>query len=306
MIPCLKLPSLLLGVCALALGGCSAGPNGRVAGGDNGVRLTPDPAFAGAQIAVVFEDPNLRADQCRYEWRRNGSLIPAARTSVLDPAFFARNDRIEVAVFEPGSGGETGQRWHSDVRVVNTSPSLSRVTVTRSATLDGANLRAIPEALDRDGDPLTYRYRWFRNGVLMGAETGSSLPMASLAPGDRIAVEVVASDGESQSPPMRGEAAGVLNHPPHFTSQPTVPGPADRVFHYQAIATDEDGDSLRYERVIGPSGLVVDPNGDVSWRLPPIPERSGDYAIAIRALDSKGDAAVQQFTIRLAPPVPRR
>jgi hypothetical protein len=145
-----------------------------------------------------------------------------------------------------------------------------------------------------------------RNGALMEAETGPSLPMDSLALGDQVAVEVVASDGESESPPVRGESAPLQNRPPRFTSQPVAPGPADSEFRYRAVASDQDQDPLRYELVSGPSGMAVNPDGNVIWTVPAGAGRRGEYAVTIRAADSKGGAATQQFTIRLDPPVAKR
>jgi hypothetical protein len=301
-----KLGALMALVATLALGGCSAGTNGRpvaTSGGER-MRLAPDPAFAGAQIVVAFGDPSARLDRYRYEWRKNGAVIPETNAPTLEPAEFAKGDRIEVTALGPGAGED--RRMRADVRVINTPPTITRVTVMPPATSDRAELCAVPEAIDRDGDSLTYKYRWFRNGRVIEGETGPRIPMASLALGERVAVEVVANDGESDSPPVRGETAPLQNRPPHFTSQPVVPGPADSVYHYQAVAIDEDQDALRYELVGGPPGMVVEPNGEVSWNIPKGTARGGEYAITIRAVDSKGAAATQQFTFRLAPVAPKR
>jgi len=130
--------------------------------------------------------------------------------------------------------------------------------------------------------------------------------MSGLAVSDRIAVEVVASDGESGSPPLCSDAASIENRPPGFTSSPTAPAPADTVFQYQAVASDPDGDPLRYELAEGPPGVTVDPGGRVVWRLPSGASRSGEYSITLRSLDSKGAAATQRFSIRLGPPSARR
>jgi hypothetical protein len=294
--------------CAFVLGGCSAGGSGRQAAvhGDGQVSLSPDPAFAGAQIVVVFKDRNLRPEQCRYEWRRNGSVIPQASSNALEPASFAKGDRIEVTAVVPRTDPGSERRLRADVRVVNTPPTILRVTVVPATSSERAEFRAIPESLDRDGDSLTYAYRWSRNGRLMEAATGPSLPLDSLALGDQIAVEVVASDGESESPPVRGESAPLQNRPPRFTSQPAAPGPADSEFRYRAVASDQDQDPLSYELVSGPSGMAVNPDGNVLWTMPAGAGRRGEYAVTIRAADSRGGAATQQFTIRLDPPVAKR
>lgn len=293
---------------ALVVGGCSAAGKGNQAAtrADDGLRLVPDPAFAGARLAVVFTDPNLRADRCRFEWRRNRYLISEARTEVLEPTHFAKGDRIEVAVVTSGVKPGEIRRLHALVEVANTPPTVTRVTVLPATTGGQAELRATPEAIDRDGDPLTFAYRWLKNGVPIAAASGAGLPIAALGLGDQITVEVVASDGESESPPVRGEAVPVENRPPQFTSQPAAPAPADTVFRYQAVAVDADRDPLRYELVKGPSGMVVNADGSILWALPALAQRGGEHAITIRALDTKGGEATQQFTIRLGSPIAKK
>lgn len=292
--------------CALALAGCSAGEKhdaavaGHVGGG---LQLAPDPAFAGAEIAATINDAGVRADRCRFEWRRNGTLMAEATSARVGSGGFARGDEIEVKVFVPASepGGE--RTLTAKTRVLNSPPNVTRVTLTTATASGRAELVATPVSVDGDGDALRHRFRWLRNGAEVRGEAGAGLPLAGLAVGDQISVEVVASDGETESTPERSEAFRIENRPPQFTSQPVIPGPADLVFSYQAVATDADGDALRYELVSGPAGLTVAADGTVTWTLPARAERTGDHAIAVRAVDAKGGEAVQQFTIRLGKPV---
>jgi hypothetical protein len=293
--------------CALALAGCSgAGDDGGSGDPRGQVRLVPDPPFAGARVTVAFRDPGLRPERCRFEWRRNGDLISEATTSALEPSFFGKGDRLEVTVFAPGAKPGGARRLRAVAHVANTPPSLTRVTVLPSSASGQAELRATPQGLDADGDSLAYTYRWFRNGSRMARESGPALAVAGLALGDQIAVEVVARDGEADSPPLRSDAVRIENRPPQFVSAPGAPAPADSVFRYRALATDTDRDSLRYELVSGPSGMTVTPGGMVSWVLPPLTERGGEHPVSIRAVDAKGGEATQQFTLRLGSPGEKR
>jgi hypothetical protein len=287
--------------CLLLACGCSGsrdrGAGSRDAGGP--VRLVPDPSFSGARITVVFADRNVRREQCRFEWRRNGAPIPGSSGDALEPRWFSRGDRIEVVVVVPGAGGGPERRIQAGVDVVNSPPIVMRVAVRPVLSSGRAELTAVPEAVDADGDSLTYAYRWFRNGQPFAPAAGAILPMKGLAVSDRIAVEVVASDGQSTSPPLRSDAASVDNQTPEFISDPATPTPADSVFQYQAVASDPDGDPLRYELVEGPPGMTMTPEGGVTWRLPTGADRSGEYSVGLRALDPKGAAATQRFSIRL-------
>lgn len=297
------LQGLVWFACVLLVGSCSGSRERSTVPRDTGgaVRLVPDPPFAGARITAVFADRNVRPEQCRFEWRRNGDPISANSGDALDPHWFSRGDRIEVLVVVPGMGGGLEQRFRAGVDVVNSPPTVMRVAVRPALSSGRAELTAVPEAVDADGDSLTYAYRWFRNGLPFAPDAGAVLPMKGLSVSDRIAVEVVASDGESTSPPLRSDAASIENRAPEFASNPIPPAPSDSVFQYQAVATDPDGDALRYELAEGPPGMTMDPDGKVMWRLPTGAGHSGEYSITLRSLDPKGAAATQRFSIRLGP-----
>ena len=293
-----RLAALTTLVCAVLLGGCSSGGNRTAVSkhNDGPVRLAPDPAFAGARISVVFAERTVSHDSATFEWRKNGSPLYNVTANVLEPSEFVKGDRIAVTVHEGG------RDLDAEIEVANTPPTVTRVTVF-PATTGQPDLVATPEASDRDNDPLTYRFAWFRNGARVENETGATLSMSKLAIGDKVSVEVVASDGADESTPVQGDAVGLENRPPQFTSQPGLPGPKDDVFRYQAAANDPDRDVVHYELGSGPAGMAVSPEGEVIWPLPAKDQRAGDYAITIRAIDSRGGAATQQFTIRLSAPV---
>jgi hypothetical protein len=289
---------------ALVLGGCSAGGSpstGSVAMG-GGLQMSPSPATSVSRIAVVFADDRMRQVKCAYEWRRNGNLIPDATTSGLDPSQFSKNDEITVTVNATGPevGGE--KTFQGKVRVINTPPMLTSVTVALAVASGVPQLETHVGCADPDGDVPTYSYRWLKNGAPIEGATAASLPLSLLGRGDRVTVEVVARDDESSSPPLTSEPFTLDNRPPAFTSQPMTPTPRDQVFEYHATAADPDGDPLRFELVTGPAGMIVDPSGAIRWELPTKEDRHGTFPVRIRASDGKGGEATQDFTISLDPP----
>ncbi|MFI5372847.1 MAG: Ig-like domain-containing protein [Candidatus Eisenbacteria bacterium] len=305
MRPCRSRLGLLAVAGALAISGCSGHAGGRAGVTEQhsiGLRLTPDPANASARIAVVFDDPHLQPAQCRYEWRRNGSLIADASTDGLDPTHFSKNDQIAVAVSAPDPAGGAVRTLTASVLVVNTPPKVVRVTLAFSTPSGAPEIQANVESVDPDGDAPTYTYRWLKDGAPIADASGSSLPLTHLARGDRVTVEVVARDDVSSSLPVRSEPMALDNRPPVFSSQPYAPRPTDVDFRYQATATDPDGDPLHYDLVDGPPGMLVDSSGSVYWLLPTGSLRHGDYPVRIRATDSKGGEATQDFTVHLDSP----
>ncbi|MGH7680936.1 MAG: putative Ig domain-containing protein [Candidatus Eiseniibacteriota bacterium] len=289
---------------ALALAGCSGKHGGAAgqaggSGSSKGVSLSPNPAFAASRIDVVFEDPWVDPAKCRFVWRRNNSVVDGATTSSLDPTHFGRGERVSVEVTLADSAGAVAHEWSASTDVVNTPPTVTAATLFPGTVSGDAVVMANVESADPDGDAITYEYRWFKNDDSAPIGTGASFPVKKLGQGDRVAVEVVANDGQNDSPAFRSQAFAVDNRAPEFTSQPRAPKPTDTEFRYQATATDLDGDPLTYEVVNGPSGMTVDPTGVVVWPLPA--QKGGDYPVEIKVTDPKGGQAVQEFSVHLDP-----
>ena len=290
---------------ALALAGCATHAGGGAKAAHDlgaGLRLSPDPASAGSRIAVNFDDARMQTADCRFEWRRNGSVISGAITNVLDPSRFSKHDEIAVTVSLPDLASGMPRTLSARVRVENTPPKLTGASLVTASASGVPELRANVQCADPDADVPSYTYSWFKNGGPIDNATGPSLPLSGFAKGDRVAVEVVARDEESASTPLRSEPFAVENLPPSFSSQPGAPKPGDVAFQYHAAATDPDGDPLRYELISGPEGMSVDAAGNVVWPLPVGERRHGVFQVRIRATDPKGGGATQDFTIRIDPP----
>ena len=287
----------------LAVAGCGGGGHAGAEAAGGGIVLSPNPANMGSRITVQFTDDRMREADCRYEWRRNGSVIENATTNGLDPASFAKNDDITVTVSASGAAVGATRTMTGHVHVQNSPPRLTNVTIGLSTSSGAAQLEAHVQCADPDGDVPTYTYRWLRNGAPIENATAATLPLAQLGRGDGVVLEVTANDGEATSPPLRSEPYLSQNRPPAFTSQPMKPGSRDGEFSYQATAADPDGDELRFELVSGPAQMTVDATtGSVRWTLPQGDQRRGQFPVRLRVTDSKGGEATQEFTIDLDPP----
>jgi hypothetical protein len=286
---------------ALAIGGCAApqGSPGGHAAGD--MRLVPDPAFVGTEIAAVFSDRTIDPERCRFEWSCDGFVIPGATGPRLEPGSFRKNKEVKLTAIVTGDSLTPERRFTAAVQVANTAPSITRVTILPSSASGQAQVLATPEVIDADGDPVTFRYKWFRNGSPL-PDTGPAIPIAAVSQGDHITVEATANDGTSDSAPVRSNDLPIDNRPPRFTSQPAAPGMKDDVFTYQAVAVDDEGDALRYELVSGPAGMNMSDSGTLRWTLPTGSDRKGEFPVTIRVVDPRGGEARQQFMVRLSVP----
>lgn len=299
MTRCRPLESLCALICVFAMSGCSHQADTRHVAQQatvKGMRLSPDPAYAASRIDVVFADRWVDPAQCRFLWKRNGALIEDAHESTLQPTQFAKGDRITVLVTVTASPGEPEQQLTADASVVNTPPKITRVTLGMNPSPGPAEVQAQVECSDPDGDTVSYGYTWFKNGTALDA-SGPALATAGFERGDRLVVQVVASDGESTSPPVRSEPFGLENHAPRFTSSPVAPTADATQFRYQLTAVDPDGDAIRFELVKAPNGMSIDRSGLIAWWLPPAEMRHGAERVTVRVTDDRGGEAQQEFVL---------
>lgn len=128
----------------------------------------------------------------------------------------------------------------------NRPPWVKTVQILPTTVTADDLLSVRVEAEDPDRSTLTFKHRWFLNEILM-TET-PTLSGVSLKRGDRVAVEVVASDGAAVSSPLRTQPSVVVNAPPRITQvhvKPTT-GFAERSIQAEVEAVDADRDAIRY------------------------------------------------------------
>jgi hypothetical protein len=178
-------------------------------------------------------------------------------------------------------------------------PRVTAASLFLTAVPGPPALVANVQSADADGDAVSYRFSWFRNDAPLSEAQGPSVPASGLARGDRLQVEVVATDRESTSPPFRSDVFRVENLPPRITSRPAKPKPSDAVFHYQVAAEDPDRDRVTFRLLSAPKGMTVNEDGLVTWPLPPAGERKGDHVVKLEVSDAKGGDATQEFTLDL-------
>ncbi len=105
----------------------------------------------------------------------------------------------------------------------NEPPSPPEVAIAPAAptTLDTLTGSITADAIDAEGDTLSYTYRWYRNGDLQ-ASTGSTMPASQTAHGDEWRLDVHANDGEWDS--EAGSATVIIvNTAPTLTSVVLAP-----------------------------------------------------------------------------------
>jgi hypothetical protein len=136
----------------------------------------------------------------------------------------------------------------ADARTGGSPPVIQRVALTPPTPVPGTDIRAIVEATDADGDLIRYDFRWTHNGNEVQSGTKSILHVVDLAKGDRIEVQVTASDGRYSSETVSARAS-TGNRAPILSAvmlEPFGDVRAGQSVTASPIANDPDNDTLSY------------------------------------------------------------
>jgi formylglycine-generating enzyme required for sulfatase activity len=127
----------------------------------------------------------------------------------------------------------------------NTAPTAPTVSVSPNpaTTLDDLTVVFIGEASDADGDELSYRYVWFRDGELRADVVGDAVPAALTTKGEVWTVNVVATDGTADGG-VGVAAASITNSPPVVAISLAEAAPSSADLVAEATVTDADGDPV--------------------------------------------------------------
>jgi hypothetical protein len=211
-------------------------------------------------VRTPAADPDGDEIRYRYRWIRDGAAIVPSGGAGDGPSWTMSNE-------VPARELRKGQRWTVEVRahdgersgpvarvsttIVNSPPPAPRVSFVpeRPRRVDGIAV-AIEQRPDPDGDVLTYRYSWTRDGQRHEAPPDQAqIPRGVARKGQRWAVEIVASDGEADSEPAR-HGAVVADTAPGPTTVALCDGPVPAGTVPQARiaqpAADADGDEVAY------------------------------------------------------------
>ncbi len=83
---------------------------------------------------------------------------------------------------------------------------------------------------------------------------------------------------------------------PVITSTPTLSAEVGLAYTYDAAATDADGDAVTFSLPLHPAGMSINGStGVITWT--PVEDDIGNAFVTLRAIDSRGGAATQNFTL---------
>lgn len=227
----------------------------------------------------------------RYLWEVNGQEVEQGNNRPQLPVgLYHKNDLVSVRV----TCGEQELSVSAEIR--NSPPVI--IQINRLAkVISGQPLEVAAEAVDPDGDIISFRYQWSVNGDTPLGLTEAILPGKYVQIGKEITVTVIPSDLNDDGSPYTSQPLAIDNAPPKFVSTPPVSFQTID-YRYQAIAKDPEGDKLTYHLEKGPEGMTIsESSGEIVW---PIKKgTAGAFEVSIVAQDSAGLTARQTYSIQL-------
>ena len=226
--------------------------------------------------------------QYRFEWTPNSADVAAGKRTIS----FEAND---------GRGGVAIQSL--DVTVLATAPNRrpSILSKPRTITYPGVPYAHQVIAEDLDGNPLLYSLAKKPTGMTISAQGLIQWSTGTLL-ADPQDVEVVVADGQDGTATQKFQirvASQLENTRPTIVSNPKLAGREDRLYSYDAVADDAQGDEVVWSLVRGPLGMSIGSNdGRVRWT--PRDDQMGSNTVTLRATDTLGAFSEQSFAIDVA------
>ncbi len=191
----------------------------------------------------------------------------------------------------------TPQNFTITVRGSNTPPAILSSPITEAAVSQSYEYRV--RAQDAEGDVLTYALPIAPSGMVIDSNTGIITWNPGVAQVGSFSVQVSASDGQGgvATQDFNIVVSGTaLNRPPIITSPPILKASINRVYSYQIVASDPEGDALVYALLSGPVGMTIDPaTGLVNWT--PTTAQLGSHLVTVGARDASGIFGQQAYRI---------
>lgn len=217
--------------------------------------LKPERPTAESTIEVEVVRPSQDPDGDRvsyaFQWERDGRQVPGPKERMkLAPGQAEKHEKVRVTA-TPSDGSEPGGPAWTELVVENAPPGEPVVALEPSSpTVEGKISLVIKKAApDADGDALSYRYSWSRNGAPQPfPEAQAEVPARELRKGDRWSVTVRAHDGEVLGPPASAtvQIANARPSSPKVSLSPKLPTRGSGLRALVSDAQDADGDPLHY------------------------------------------------------------
>ncbi len=156
----------------------------------------------------------------------------------------------------------------------------------------------VEKTTDANNKEIMYTYEWSITGQPAGNGSDS---ISGFKRGDKVSVKITPFDEEKTGQP-RTLVLDVQNTTPKVSpvKEPKYDG---KIFTAQINASDPDGDTLAYELLSGPEGMVIDKkSGTIHWIIKE--DKEGDYPVKTKISDGHGGETTYELTATIPKELP--
>ncbi|MBI3353573.1 MAG: hypothetical protein HY034_01605 [Nitrospirae bacterium] len=278
---------------------------GDITGASNAyeVRILPEsPTVADNIIAEVkIKGEGRLSGKLTFIWEKNNQPIDGVSSNRIDGKSFKRGDVVRVKII-PQGGEAKGEVFYSDSVVIQNAPPVAatvKIKPDKNATKKDT-LIAAAEGKDPDGDTVSFKYQWVKNGTedIEGANA-NTLSSSNFKHGDFINVRVTANDGITDGEPVTSGYIAIINSPPEIVSQPPIEVKGFN-YIYKVSAVDLDKDNLSFSLSKAPAGMTISASGEIKWNITEKDEGRHDVEIVVE--DGNGGRTVQGYLLTIKLP----
>ncbi len=188
------------------------------------VSTSPVPVYTEDDLVAVpdgWTDYTGASPRYRYKWYiDDGSGAGFVQDSAISTATYpngktTKHDLLYVEVTPYNEFGDGNTESSAVAEVLNSPPEQPSIAFDPPSPQPDQNIQAVilVGSYDPDGDPITYDYEWFVNGVSSG-ETTNVFPAGTADNGDTVEVVVTPWDGEDEGTAARLSSSVVDVTPP--------------------------------------------------------------------------------------------
>ncbi len=190
------------------------------------VTLGPTPAYETTTLtcqAAGVQDPDDETPVLSYSWKVGGVAISWDQAQ-LDGTYFDRGDAVQCTVVASDSEGSGIPVSSNQVTIQDSPPTLLEVTLGPQPAYTDSVLSCTPgEALDPDGDAVSFLYLWLKNDQEIAGAVAPNLSSSAFQKGDRIVCVVTPTDDLLEGEPVTSNEVVIANAPPTVSSVVLAP-----------------------------------------------------------------------------------
>ncbi len=221
-------------------------------------------------------------------WLVNGEPAAGQSSNQFKSTDLKKGDKLQAKAEIKGQ-----EVFSNAVQIKNSPPAVKEVKLIPGGPKQGDELGVDVKTEDIDGDEVSLAYEWTKNGEPAGNGKYLNVPLKR---GDKIRLRIIPFDGEAYGRPVLLERE-ISNFPPVVINDNKF-NFDQKVFTYQVLASDPDGDRLTYSLKSGPPGMSIGPaTGFIKWNVPL--DFKGPVSASVLVDDGHGGTASYDLNVTI-------